>query len=328
MSSRKLFIVALAFGILIAPLGAVAQQPAKVPRIGILTLVTASSAPRLFEAFRQGLREHGYVEAQNIGLEYRSAQGRAERFPALAAELVRMKVDVIVTESVQAALAAKHATQTIPIVMAVSSEPVAVGLVASFARPGGNVTGLALQVAGLSGKRLQLLKEATPKSTLVAVIWNPTNPAAAGALEETEAAAPSLGLRLRSVEVRGPGDLDAAFKAVTSARPSALITLADGMLFENRTRIVEFAAKSRLPAIFPERQFAEAGGLMTYGPSIASNFRRAATYVDKILKGAKPADLPVEQPTRFDLVVNLKTAKALGLTIPQSILVQATEVIQ
>ncbi len=323
---RAGFILTFALGILTAQ-AAAAQPPAKVPRIGILTLGVASATP-LFEAFRQGLRELGYVEGQNIALEYRFAQGRADRLPALAAELLRMKVDVIVTESVQAALAAKHATQAIPIVMAVSSEPVAVGLVVSFGRPGGNVTGLALQVAGLSGKRLQLLKEAIPKSTLVAVIWNPTNPAAAGALEETEAAAPPLGLRLRSVDVRSPADLDAAFKAVTSARPSALITLGDGMLLENRTRIVEFAAKSRLPAIFPERQFAEAGGLMTYGPSLAWNFRRAPAFVDKILKRAKPADLPVEQPTRFEFVINMKTAKALGLTLPQSILIRADQVIQ
>ncbi len=314
--------------LLVAPLAADAQQLAKVPRIGILTLVSASSAPHWFEVFRQGLREHGYVEGQNIALEYRSAQGRADRFPALAAELVRLQVDVIVTESTAAALAAKHATQTIPIVMAVSSGPVEVGLVASLARPGGNVTGLSILVPELSGKRLQLLKEATPKATLVAVIWNPTHPAGADALRETEAAARSLGLRLRSVEARSPADLDVAFKTVTGARPSALITLGDGMLWDNRARIVEFAAKGRLPGIFPEREFAEAGGLMTYGPNLASNFRRAAAFVDKILKGTKPADLPVEQATRFELVINLKTAKALGLTIPPSILVRADQVIQ
>ncbi len=327
MSSRKGFIVALTLGILSAPLAAVAQQPAKVPRIGILTLAVASSTP-LFEAFRQGLREHGYVEGQNIAFEYRFAQGRADRLPTMAAELVSMKVDVIVTESVAAALAAKRATQTISIVMAISGDPVGAGLVASLPRPGGNVTGLSLLAPELSGKRLQLLTGAAPRTTRVAVIWNPVSPASAGYLRETEAAARSLGLQLQPVEVRSPTDLDAAFKAVARARPSALITLADGMLADNRTRIVEFAVKRRLPGIFPHREWADAGGLMAYGPSFASNFRHAAIYVDKILKGAKPADLPVEQATRFELVVNLKTAKALGLTIPQTILIRADQVIQ
>jgi putative ABC transport system substrate-binding protein len=252
----------------------------------------------------------------------------ADRLPALVAELVNMKVDLILTQSTQTAVAAKNATQTIPLVMAVSSEPVAVGLVASLARPGGNVTGLALQLTELSGKRLQLLKEVVPKSTLVAVVWNPTNPAAAGFLEETAAAARSLNLRLQPVEARSPADLDAAFKAVTRARASAFISLGDGMLFDNRTRIVQFAAKSRLPAIYPERDFADAGGLMAYGPNLASNWRRAAAFVDKILKGAKPADLPVEQPMRFEFVINMKTAKALGVTFPPSILIRADQVIE
>ena len=268
------------------------------------------------------------MEGRNIALEYRFAQGRPDGLSALAAELVRMKVDVIVIEGGQAALAAKHATQTIPIVMAVIDDPVKAGLVASLARPGGNVTGLTLFASELSGKRLQLLKEVVPRSTLVAVIRNVTHPNAADLWGETEAAARSLDLRLQSVEVRSPADLGGAFKAVTSARPSAFITLADGMLFYNRTRIVEFAAQSQLPAIYPDREFAKAGGLMAYGPSLASNFRRAATYVDKILKGAKPADLPVEQPTKFELVINAKTAKALGLTIPLAVLARADEVIQ
>jgi putative ABC transport system substrate-binding protein len=315
-------------GILVAVAASEGQHPGKIPRIGILTLISPSSALPLFEAFRQGLRELGYVDGQNIALEYRSPQGRVDRFPALAAELVRMKVDLIVTESGQAALAAKHATQTIPIVMAVVSDPVAAGLVASLARPGGNLTGLSLQFREQYGRRLQLLNEAVAKATLVAVISNPTNPATAGALAETEAAARSLGLRLHSVEVRSPADLDAAFKVVTSARPSALVTIGDGMLMDNRMRIVEFAARSRLPAVFPDREFAEAGGLMTYGPNLASNFRQAASYVDKILKGAKPADLPIGQPTKFELVINLKTANALGFTIPPSVLLRAEEVIQ
>jgi putative ABC transport system substrate-binding protein len=327
MSVRGLFILALALASLAPPLAADAQQPAKVARIGILTLAVASSTP-LFEAFRQGLREHGYVEGQNIAFEYRFAQGRADRLPTMAAELVSMKVDVIVTESVAAALAARRATQTIPIVMAISGDPVGAGLVASLPRPGGNVTGLSLLAPELSGKRLQLLTEAAPRTTRVAVIWNPVSPASAGYLRETEAAARSLRLQLQPVEVRSPAGLDAAFKAVARARPSALITLADGMLADNRTRIVQFAAKSQLPGIFPHREWADAGGLMAYGPSFDSNWRRAATFVDKILKGAKPADLPVEQPTKFELVINMKAAKALGLTIPQSILIQATELIQ
>jgi putative ABC transport system substrate-binding protein len=324
--AHKLLLLMLGMAILGVPLGTNAQQPARVPRIGILTL--AASMPPTFEAFRQGLRELGYVEGQDIALEYRFAQERADRLPALAADLVRMKVEVIVTQSTQAALAAKHATHTIPIVMAVVGDPVTAGLVASLARPGGNVTGLTLYGTELSGKRLELLKEVAPRATLVAVIRNVTHPNALGFFEETEAAARSLNLRLQSVEVRSPADLDAAFNAVARARPSALITLADNMLVDNRTRIVEFAAQSRLPGIFPEREWADAGGLMAYGPNIASNFRRAAAFVDKILKGAKPGDLPVEQPTKYELVINLKTAKALGLTMPQSILIRADEVIQ
>ena len=324
--TRGSCIAALAVALLAAPLVAGAQT-AKLPRIGILTLAVASSTA-VFEGFRQGLRDLGWVEGRNIALEYRFAQGRPDGLSALAAELVRMKVDVIVIEGGQAALAAKHATQTIPIVMAVIDDPVKAGLVASLARPGGNVTGLTLFASELSGKRLQLLKEVVPKSALVAVIRNVTHPNAADLWRETEAAARSLDLRLQSVEVRSPADLGGAFKAVTSARPSAFITLADGMLFYNRTRIVDFAAQSQLPAIYPDREFAKAGGLMAYGPSLASNFRRAATYVDKILKGTKPADLPVEQPTKFELVINAKTAKALGLTIPLAVLARADEVIQ
>jgi putative tryptophan/tyrosine transport system substrate-binding protein len=321
---RRAFVVG-AFALFAAPLAGEAQP--KVPRIGILTLAVASSTP-IFEEFRQGLRDLGYAEGQNIAFEYRFAQGRPDRLPGLAAELVRMKIDVIVIEGGQAALAAKNATQTIPIVMAVIGDPVKAGLVASLARPGGNITGLTLFAPELSWKRLQLLKEVVPKSTLVAVIRNATHPNAADLWGETEAAAQSLNLRLQSVEVRSPADLDGAFKAATSARPSAFVTLADGMLLNNRTRIIEFAVKSRLPAIYPDREFAAAGGLMAYGPSLSSNFRRAATFVGKILKGAKPADLPIEQPTKFDLVINLKTAKALGLTLPSSLVKRADTVIQ
>jgi putative ABC transport system substrate-binding protein len=304
-----------------------AQQSAKVPRIGVLTLGVASSTPT-FEAFRQGLRDLGYVEGKNILIEYRYAEGKSDRLSNLAAELVRLKVDVIVTESSRAAEAAKHATQTTPIVMAIAGDPVGIGLVASLARPSGNVTGLTVLAPELSGKRLELLKEAAPKTISVAVIWNATNPGATGFLRETKAAAQSLGLQLQPVEVQSQDDLDAAFKAVTSTRPSALITLADGMLLNNRTRIVEFAAKNRLPTIFPDGEFADAGGLMAYGPNLGSNFRRAASYVDRILKGTKPANLPVEQPTKFELVINLKAAKQIGLTIPQSVLYRADKVIK
>jgi putative ABC transport system substrate-binding protein len=268
------------------------------------------------------------MEGQNIRIESRWAEGHQERLAELAADLVRLEVAVMVTESTPAALAAKQATQTIPIVTAAVSDPVAVGLVASLARPGGSVTGVTTFTPEVSGTRLQLLKEAAPQTTLVAVLWNAANPAHAGHLEETKAAAQALGLPLQAVAVRPPSDFDRAFEAMASTRPSAFITLADGMLLDNRTHIVAFAAKSGLPAIFPDRDFAEAGGLMTYGPNLAANFRRAAAFVDKILKGAKPADLPVEQPMKFEFVINLKTAQTLGLTIPPTLLFQATDVIR
>ena len=325
--NRRAFIGTLAGALLAAPLAAEGQPAGKVVRIGVLTLGFARSTPPI-EAFQQGLREHGYVEGQNTALEFRFAKGRTDRLPALAAELVRLNVDVIVTESNVAALAAKHATQTIPIVMAVAGDPVKAGVVTSLARPGVNITGLTLIHPELSSKRLQLLNEAVPRLTHVAVVWNPTNPAAAGFLRETEVAARSLGLRVKGVEVRSPAELDEAFRVVTSARPSALITLGDGMLWSVRARIVEFATKNRLPGVFPERDFPEAGGLMSYGPNLTANFQRAATLVDRILKGANPADLPIEQPTKFELVINLKTAKALGLTIPPSLLQRADQVIE
>ncbi len=322
---RRAFIGTLAA--LAAPRAAEAQSPEKVVRIGILTLGFARSTPPI-EAFRQGLGEHGYVEGRNMALEFRFAEGRSDRLPALAAELVRLKVDVIVTESNLAALAAKHATQTIPIVMGVASDPVKAGVVASLARPGGNVTGLTVITPEVSGKRVELLKGAIPKISLVAVLWNPNNPTGRDFLRETEAAARSLGIQLLAIEVRNPGELGTVFKAVTNVRPSALITLGDGMLWSARARIVEFAMKSQLPGIFPERDFPEAGGLMSYGPNVSENFRRAAALVDKVLKGSKPADLPIERPTRLELVINLKTAKALGLTIPPALLQRADQVIE
>ena len=317
---------AVVFLLVAAPLTSAAQPGAKVARIGVLTLSTATWTPD-GEAFRQGLREHGYVEGQNIALEHRDAAGRADRLPALAGELVRLKVDVIVTQSNVAALAAKHATQTIPIVMAIAGDPVKAGVVGNLARPGGNVTGLTLMQTELSGKRLQLLKEVAPKITLVAVIWNPTDPPGAHSLRETEAAARSLGLKLHAIQARSPAELDAAFKAVADVRPSAFFTLPGGMFQDNLRRIIDFAAKAGLPGVFPNRAFAEAGGLLSYAPSLAANWRRAAVFVDKILRGAKPADIPIEQPTKFELVINMKTAKALGLTVPASVLVQADLVI-
>ena len=301
-----------------------AQPTNKVPRIGFLSV-----SPSIDPAFMEGLRDVGYVDGKNIVIEYRSAEGKLDRLPGLAADLVNLKVDVVVTRGGAAANAAKQATQTIPIVMAViGGDPVKLGLVTSFSRPGGNVTGLTLQAPELSGKRLEVLKETLPKVALVAALWNAAGPAGLGFLRETEAAARSLGLQLQSIEVRSPVDLNAAFNSVTRARPNALITLADGMLSDNRRRIIQFAAKSRIPAMFPDREFAEAGGLMVYGPDLAWNFRRAAIYVDKIFKGAKPADLPIEQPTKFELVINLKTAKQIGLTIPPNVLARADKVIR
>jgi putative ABC transport system substrate-binding protein len=296
-----------------------------VPRIGVLTLSVGFATPT-FQAFRQGLRDQGYVEGQNATIEFFFADGRPERLRDMATELVRTKVDVIVTESVLAAREARNATATIPIVTAVHGDPV--GLAASITRPGGNVTGLSLLAPELSGKRLQLLQEVYPKATSVAIIWNTNNVAAARYLAESRSAARSLGLQIQSVEVREPSDLDAAFDAIVAARPSALMTLPDGMLLANATRIVEFATRSRVPALFPDQEFAAAGGLIAYGPSLAANFRLAATFVVKILKGAKPADLPIEQPTMFSLVINLKTAKAMGFRIPPSLLARADQVIE
>jgi putative tryptophan/tyrosine transport system substrate-binding protein len=319
--------VTLALGLLVS-LAVAAQPSAPVPRIGLLCLFSPAIGASMVESFRQGLRELGYMEGQNIRLESRWAEGHQERLAELAADLVRLDVAVLVTESTPATLAAKQATHTIPIVTAAVGNPVAAGLVASLARPGGNVTGVTTFAAELSVTRLELLQEAAPQTTLVAVLWNAANPAHTRHLEEIQAAAHALGLQLHAVAVHTPSDLDRAFEALARLRPSALIALADGMLFDSRARIVAFTAESRLPAIFSGREFAEAGGLMTYGPNLAANFRRAAAFVDKILKGAKPADLPVEQPTTFEPVINLKTAEALGLTIPLTLLFQATEVLR
>jgi putative tryptophan/tyrosine transport system substrate-binding protein len=318
-------IVALLVGLTLASVRLVeAQQPKKVPRIGLLR---AGSPPDSYvEAFRQGLRELGYIEGQNIAVEYRWAEGKPERIPDLTAELVRLKVDVIVTTGVPGGLAAKQATSTIPIVVPAINDPIGSGLVASLARPGGNVTGLSMVNPELSEKRMELLKEASPSVSRVAVLHDP---AAIGVeLHPTEAAAQALGLRLQVLEVREVNDLETALAAAKKGRAGALNFLTSPFFSAHRARIVEAVAKVRLPTMYPQREFVDAGGLIAYGPSLADMFRRAATYVDKILKGTKPGDIPVEQPTKFELVINLKAAKQIGLTIPPNVLVRADKVIK
>jgi len=331
MMGRRTFLGTLGLSVLALPLAAEAQPAAKVARIGYLSHNLAAS-PHQHEAFRQGLRDLGYIEGRNVVIEYRSAEGKFERLPALAAELVALKVDVIVaTGGTLAALAAKQATRTLPIVFTAVADPVTSGLVTSLARPGGNVTGLSILASELVGKCLEQLKQAVPGVSRVAVLWQP-----GGVPERTdkdilrgaEVAARALGVRLQFVEARGPEDFDRAFSDMTRARAGALTVLPSSMFGTERRRLVDLAAKTRLPAVYPWREFVDAGGLMAYGANVADLFRRAATYVDKILKGAKPADLPVEQPTKFEFVINLKTAKALGLTIPPSVLGRADEVIQ
>ena len=325
--NRRTFLCGLTLGTLTLPLAAEAQQAGKVPRIGFLYYGSPGPSPEL-DAFRQGLRELGYIEGQNIAIEYRYASGRVERLPELAAELVRLKLDVIVTPGTPASVAAKQATSTIPIVFAGVADAVGAGLVVNFARPGGNITGLTGISAELGGKRLELLKEVAPKASRVAVLYNPADRSNVLVLKELQESAPALGLTLQPLEVRGPGEFEGAFAAMTRERTHALFGAAGILTFEHRKAIVDLAAKSRIPAMWGERQFVDAGGLMSYAVNFYDQVRRAATYVDKILKGAKPADLPVEQPTKFELVINLKTAKALGLTIPATLLFQADEVIQ
>ncbi len=322
-----LLLLILALGLFAAPPTADPQSPAKVHRVGFLGF-RSPPAPPLFEVFRQRLRELGYVDGQSIALEVRWATESIDQFPALAAELVRLRVDVIAAQSNPAIIALKQATQTIPVVMVVAGDPVGTGLVASLARPGGNITGLSNLAEGLSAKRLELLKEAVPRLSRAGILSAPNTPAHASMRRELEAAAQTLGLTLRIFEVRGLRDIEAAFPALVKERGGALIVLPHPVTTTNRRHIVDLAAKHRLPVVYPWKEDADAGGLMAYGPNITDLYRRAAVYVDKILKGAKPADLPVEQPTRFELVVNMKTAKALGLTIPSSILIRAEQVIQ
>ena len=328
---RRRFLGALASGLLAAPLGTAAAQPReKVPRVGYLTAGSHSDQgrERRFEAFRQGLRELGYVEGRNIAIESRWAEGKYDRYPALAADLVRWKADVIVAVGGAAAKATQQATRTIPIVMSLVNDPVGSGLVPRLARPGGNVTGISLMVPDLVGKQLEVLKETVPNVSRVALLWNPANPASAANLREAEAAARVLGVRLQTLEAQNPQEIDSAFAAMTRERAGALVVLTDSILTNQRSQIAELAAERRLPAIYGNSEHAEAGGLMAYSANFLDLERRAATYVDKILKGAKPGDLPVEQPANLELVINLKTAKALGLTIPPSLLQRADQVIE
>jgi putative tryptophan/tyrosine transport system substrate-binding protein len=315
--------VIFTLSVILATFAAEAQQAGKIYRVGFLGDVPSF----LDEAFRQGLRELGYVEGQNIAIEYRAAQWKYERLPGLAAELVRLKVDVIVTASPPATEAAKQATSTIPIVFTVVGDPVAEGFVANLARPGGNITGLATISPELVGKQLEMLKAVVPKISRVAVLQNPSNLSHLRQLRQAESAARALGVQLQILEARTPSEIEAAFPAMSSQRAGGVLVLRDAVFRAQGAQIAALAAKSRLPAMYGLREQAEAGGLMAYGASVPQMFRRAATYVDRILKGAKPGDLPVEQPTKFELVINLKTAKALGLTIPQSILVRADRVI-
>jgi ABC-type uncharacterized transport system substrate-binding protein len=320
--------VVLILSLTLVPRAAEPQQPGKVQRVGVLMLASLSARPQQWEAFRQGLREHGYVEGQNILLEFRSAEGKLYRLAELAAELIQTKVDVIVASGTEASQAAKKATGTIPVVMSNTGDPVGAGIVANLARPGGNITGLSLLATELSAKRLELLKETLPKLARVAVLWNPSNASVVLKFKETEAAARVLGVQLQSLQVQRPSDLESAFQAASHARTDALVTADDQFLSSQRVQIVGLAMRHRLPMASEFREFAVAGGLISYGPSLTDLARRAAVYVDKILKGAKPGDLPIQQPTKFELVVNLKTAKALGLTIPQTLLQRADQVIE
>ena len=322
---RRAFIGSLG-GLLLAPRAAKAQKAGRTYRIGYLGTVIAP--PDVWEAFLRGLRDLGWIEGQTIVIDQRNAEGQYERLPELAADLVRLKVDIIVATGPVAPLAAKQATNTIPIVMTNHGDPVGTGLVASLGRPGANVTGLSILHPTVVGKQIEVLKELVPKVKRLAILTNPGNPTRSLMLAGAEAAMSPLGLQLHALDARGPSEFEAAFSAMRKGRADALLILVDPMLFGQRNRLADLAAMNRLPAVSGLREFADAGILVTYGANLPDLFRRAAIFVDKILKGAKPADLPVEQPTKFDLVLNLKTAKALGLTIPPSLLQRADQVIE
>ena len=324
---RRAFLAALAAGALVAPRRADAQKTKGLRRIGLLSPASAVAGRPNLEALRAGLRELDYVEGRNIAIESRWADGLTGRLPQLATELVKLPVDVLCTAGTQASSAAKQSTSTIPIVFANVAFPDRTGLVASYPRPGGNITGVAF-IGPEYGKRLELLREARPGLSRVALIYNPDNRGSVLALEETERWAPGLGVKVEPHRFRGPHDLDGVFGAIAAKRPDALMTTADPLIHSYRARITHFAEKQRLPSIYPGREFVDAGGLMFYGGSISEMYRRAAVYVDKIFKGARAGDLPVEQPTKFDMVINLKTARALGLTLPPSLLQRADQVIE
>jgi putative ABC transport system substrate-binding protein len=327
--SRRAFLGTVAGGLLAIPRAAEAQQAGKVYRIGLLDYSALDDARQAWwTAFRQRMRELGYVEGQNVTFEVRSAHGDDNRLPKLVAELVGLKVDVIVTGGTNAAVAAKRGTSTIPIVTASGADPVAVGVVASLRQPGGNVTGMTSINSELAGKRLDLLKSLAPRASRIAILWDERNVGSRLGVDGTEAAARTAGLTIHSVPVSSAAGLEAAFATLGRGHAGALIVVASPPLFADRKRIAELAVKHRLPTVAGSREYVEAGGLASYGADYADLFRRAATFVDKILKGARPGDLPIEQPTKFELVINLKTAKALGLTIPQSLLGRADEVIQ
>jgi len=322
--TRGVVAVVLALGLLFASFSSQAQPPARTPRVGIL----GDTPGPQWKAFREGMRDLGWIEGQNVELEWRWSEGTTDRFPGLAAELVRLRVDIIVTEGGPATRAAKKATATIPIVMTIVADPVGSGLVASLARPGGNVTGSASLSPQLTAKQVELLKEAVPRLSRLAVLWNPGSPAHPVALREIEAAAAALRVNVQTVGARSADELEGAFSTITGQRPDGLLVLGTPIFDAEQRRIAGFVTRTRLPAVFNKPLFVEAGGLMAYGARYADFFRRAATFVDKILKGAKPGDLPVEQPTHFELIINLKTAKALGLTLPPSLLVRADQVIE
>ena len=326
--NRRTFLAGTGAVLLAAPLAAEAQQAGKVHRIAFLGNSTAALEANLVGPFREGLRELGYVEGQNIVIEYRWAEGKYDRFPVLIAELVALKVDVIVTAGTPASLAVKKATTSIPLVMVAVGDPVATGIVMSFGRPGGNITGLTSMSQDLEGKRLELLREVVPKVSHVAVLWNSASPIQVIEEREARASAQVLGIKMLSLGVRTQEEIENAFAAIVRERPGALLVLADRLFLYHRAHIMDFAAKHRLPGVHAYRELVEAGGLMSFGPSYPGMHRRAAYFVDRILKGAKPADLPVERPTKFELVINLKAAKALGLTIPASLLQRADEIIQ
>ena len=305
-----------------------AQQPTKIPRIGIVTAQPLSAVAVRHEAFRQGLRELGYVEGKNIGIEYRSAEGRFDRLPALMAEIVGLNVDIIVSHGPTTTRAAKQATSTIPIVMAQDTDPIGNGFVASLAHPGGNITGLSSLTADLSGKRLELLKEILPKLSRVAVFGTSTNQGNTQSLKETELAAGAFGVKLQYLDILAPKDIDPAFRGAGKGRADAVFVLRGPVLNSHRAQVAQLAVKNRLPATYPTSEYVEGGGLMSYDANSNDLARRAAVYVDKILKGRKPADLPVEQPIKFEFIINLKAAKQIGLTIPPNVLVRADRVIK